>query len=77
LYTWLIYPLVLFTTCSVYSAGAFLVRPSETEPGGYAIVFRTKDELKRWKIVRQDGQYLVHPRPQKYPNLEKIVEVRR
>ena len=51
------------------------MRPSETEPGGYAIVFRTKNEMKRWKIVCQDGQYMVYPRPQKYPSLEKVVEV--
>lgn len=52
------------------------MRPSETEPGGYAIVFRTKTEMKRWKIVCQDGQYMVYPRPQKYPSLENVVEVR-
>ena len=51
------------------------MRPSETDPNGYAIVFRTKNEMKRWKIVHQDGQYMVHPRPQRYPSLEKIVEV--
>ena len=70
----MLYTLCL-STCSAYRPGSFLVRPSETDPNGYAIVFRTKNEMKRWKIVHQDGQYMVHPRPQRYPSLEKIVEV--
>lgn len=38
-------------------------------------MFRTKNEMKRWKIVCKDGQYMVYPRPQKYASLEKVVEV--
>ncbi|XP_022122315.2 1-phosphatidylinositol 4,5-bisphosphate phosphodiesterase gamma-1 isoform X2 [Pieris rapae] len=35
--------------------GAFLVRPSEKEPGSYAITFRTEREIKHCRI-RQEGR---------------------
>ena len=38
-------------------------------------MFRTREEMKRWKIVTKDGQFMVYPRPQKYPTLEAVIEV--
>lgn len=51
------------------------MRPSERVPGDYALAFRTRTEIRHWKIVKRDGNYYVHPRPNPYPTVPAIVQV--
>lgn len=57
------------------SPGSFLVRPSERQPGDYALAFRTRSEIRNWRIVQRDSKYFVHPRPNPYNSLLDIVQV--
>ena len=58
-----------------FSPGSFLVRPSEKVAGHYALAFRTRSDIRNWKIVQKGTQYLVHPRPHLYNNMLEIVQV--
>ena len=55
--------------------GSFLVRPSEKNPSDFAIVFRTKSEIKNWKVTLDKNKYIVKPYPQSYNSLEDVVKV--
>ncbi|XP_019861155.1 PREDICTED: uncharacterized protein LOC109589532 [Amphimedon queenslandica] len=54
--------------------GSFLVRPSEKVPGDYALAFRTRNEIRHWKIVKSNHKYYVHPRPNSYSSVADIVQ---
>ena len=58
------------------SPGSFLVRPSEKVAGDYALAFRTRTEIRHWKIVKNNYKYYVHPRPNSYRSVADIVQVR-
>lgn len=53
--------------------GSFLVRPSERVSGDYALAFRTRTEIRHWKIVKSNGKYYVHPRPNPYDSVAAII----
>ncbi len=81
-YTWLVVPqiyCVAIQNSPVYSSecspGSFLVRPSEWTPGDYALAFRTKKEIRHWKIVQENDNYFVYPRPHPYDSLDDVVQV--
>ena len=57
--------------------GSYLVRPSEKTLGDYALAFRTKSEVRHWKIVHDKEKFYVHPRPNPYDSLEDIIKVRK
>ena len=69
-------PVSLSLSLSPCSPGSFLVRPSEKVAGDYALAFRTRNEIRHWKIVKNDGKYYVHPRPNSYRSVADIVQVR-
>jgi len=56
--------------------GSFLVRPSERTKGDYALAFRTRTDIRHWRIVRKGAKYQVYPRPHPYNSLHDIIMVR-
>lgn len=54
--------------------GSYLVRPSEKTLGDYALAFRTKSEVRHWKIAHDKEKFYVHPRPNPYDSLEDIIK---
>ena len=45
---------------------------SERTKGDYALAFRTRTDIRHWRIVRK---YYVHPRPNPYNSQLDIIEV--
>jgi hypothetical protein len=61
--------------CALFSPGSFLVRPSERVPGDCALAFRTRTEIRHWRIVKKSNKYYVHPRPNPYNSVADIIKV--
>ncbi|XP_033637868.1 cytoplasmic protein NCK2-like isoform X2 [Asterias rubens] len=55
-----------------YEDGTFLIRDSETMPGGYSVSVKAPDKIKHFKVQREDKKYCIGTK--KFDSLDDLIE---